>query len=177
MNEWWNTAIFGVITGGLIVTMTQLVLHVLSNRDASGKHQAVLRGASRALRDDLRAIEARIAIAIRDDCWWGDEDSVPPLHTADDIRHIAAAISDPTRWGHVAIARRTVLRLEARRKSGYQFNPDRLGKEFWTMEKAREILAQDIEGFPLKRIEWAKGVEAVYPEPKAGTSTPLGERT
>ena len=146
------------------MTGTQLLLHVLANRTASSKHQAILHGASRALRDDLRAIEARVAIAIRDGQWWGDEDSVAPLHTAEDVRQIAAAIKNPKQWGHVAIARRTALRIEARRKAGVNFNPDRLGREFWTLEKGRVILAQDVEGFTIERIEWAAGVEKSYPQ-------------
>lgn len=177
MNDWWDTAIFGVIVGGVIVTATQLLLHVLANRTASSKHQVVLRGASRALRDDLRAVEARVAIAIRDgNQWWGDEDSVPPLHTSEDIRHIAAAITDPKCWGAVAIARRTALRIEARRKAGRVFNPERLAEEFWTLEKGREILAQDIESLTLDEIEWAKEVQKVYPRPERKSHRPHSAR-
>lgn len=176
MSVWWNTAIFGVIVGGLIVTATQMVLHILANRTASSSHEAVLRGASRALRDDLRAIEARMAIAIRDGEWWGDEDSVPPLHTPEDVRHIAAAVTDPKCWGHVAIARRTALRIEAHRKAGREFLPLRLAKEFWTLEKGREILALDIEGLTLDEIEWAKEVRKVYPRPEWSAHQPHGVR-
>ena len=106
-----------------------------------------------------------MAIAIRDGHWWGNEDSVPPLHTGDDVRRIASAITDPSRWGSIAIGRRTVLRVEARRAAGKPFDPDSLGREFWIIERARAMLAKDIEGFVLDRIEWAKTVEIVYPEP------------
>lgn len=164
MSQWWNSALVGVIIGGLIVTITQFVIHWLAARGKSQERWFVLRGSSRVLRDDMRAVEARIAIALPDGKWWSDEELAPPLHRSSDVRALSAAISNPLRWGKIATSRRVLIRIEARRAAGREFDARWLAASFWQLEEARVISARDIERFSLKRIEWAPRLKEMFPD-------------
>lgn len=154
---WWTLA--GVILGGLIATVTQLILHRYAVAAAERDKSESQRAASRMLRDDMRSTEARIYFALKDKVWWRDEDIAPLLHTGEDLRAVAAHIRNPVRWGDVATARRTMLRIDNRRRAGRPLDRAWLIRSFQDLEAARTILARDVEGFTLKPIQWAADVD------------------
>jgi hypothetical protein len=152
-----------VVLGALIAMFTQLVLHRLTVAAAKREKSEAMRAASRMLRDDLRSTEARIYYALKENVWWRDDDIAPQLHSGEDLRIIVAHMANAVHWGDVATARRTMLRLDTRRRANRPVDRVWLIKCFRDLEAARALLAKDVEGFTLKPIQWADEVKAMTP--------------